>query len=110
MAAEKEFTMRDLTKSMLSYSWAMSLFGVQQTINLLTPPWRNGEHHPAAEAFDRVTEAAEEQFGETLKAAFRAGDDWQRAMIDATVGVLTLQSFDASKVMRATTSMVQQSA
>src|SRR5262249_15534469 len=66
--------------------------------------------HPAAEAFDRVTDAAQKQFGEALKATFRTGDDFQRALVDATLGLLTLQSFDPSKLMRATTNMVQQSA
>ena len=28
---------RDLTKSMLSFSWAMSLFGIEQLANTLIP-------------------------------------------------------------------------
>ena len=29
--------MRELTKSVMSYTWAMSLFGVQQMVNALRP-------------------------------------------------------------------------
>lgn len=59
--------MRDITQSMLRFSWAMSLFGVQQMANLLTPS-------RAAKAFEDVTQAAEGELGQMLKGAFRAGD------------------------------------
>jgi hypothetical protein len=68
---------RDLTKSMLSFSWAMSLFGMNQLVNSLAPEKATG-------AFNAVTRATEEQLGDMLKGAFRAGDQLQRGMVDLT--------------------------
>jgi hypothetical protein len=42
---------RDLTKSMLSFSWAMSLFGVQQVTNTLLPQKPSQPTHRATAAF-----------------------------------------------------------
>ena len=79
--------MRELTKSMTSYAWAMSLFGLQQMVNVFRPG-------KAAESFNNVTKATEDQFGDALKATFRAGDNLQKGIVDMTFGVLTLGMFD----------------
>ena len=79
--------MREFTKSMTSYTWAMSLFGLQQMINVFRP-------EKAAQSFNKVTKATEEEFGGALKATFRAGDNLQRGFVDVTFGVLTLGMFD----------------
>jgi len=95
--------MRDFTKSMLSYSWAMSLFGVQQMANLMRPS-------KATKAFDNVTDATEEQFGDIIKATFRAGDNIQRGIVDLTLGFFTGQAFNPNQWTRVTTDAVRQSA
>ena len=79
--------MREFTKSMTSYTWAMSLFGLQQMVNIFRP-------EKASQAFNNVTKATEEQFGEALKATFRAGDNLQKGFVDVTFGMLTLGMFD----------------
>lgn len=79
--------MREFTKSMTSYSWAMSMFGLQQVINVFRP-------ERATDSFNNVTKAAEEQFDNALKATFRAGDNLQKGLVDMTFGVLTLGLFD----------------
>ena len=75
--------MREFTKSMTSYTWAMSLFGLQQMVNVFRPA-------KATQAFNNVTKATEDQFGEALKATFRAGDNLQKGLVDVTFGALTL--------------------
>ena len=75
--------MREFTKSMMSYTWAMSVFGVQQMFNVFRPA-------KAAQSFDSVTKATEEELGDALKAAFHAGDNMQKGLVDVTFGVLTL--------------------
>ena len=60
--------MQELTKSMFSYTWAMSLFGAQQMLNLLSPS-------KAAKAFEGVTSATERELGQSLQSVFRAGDE-----------------------------------
>lgn len=79
--------MREFTKSMMSYTWAMSLFGVQQMVNVFRPS-------KAVESFDKVTEATEEEFGDAVKAAFRAGDNLQQGMVDLTFSLFTFGRFD----------------
>ena len=44
--------MRDLTKSALTLPWAMSMFGVQQMTNLMSPPSPD-RLAVTAKAFDR---------------------------------------------------------
>src|SRR5215813_9815770 len=79
--------MREFTKSLTSYTWAMSLFGFQQMFNVFRPG-------KATESFNNVTKATEEEFGDALKATFRAGDNLQKGLVDVTCGVLTLGLFD----------------
>lgn len=75
--------MREFTKSMMSYTWAMSVFGTQQIFNVFRP-------EKAAESFDSVTKATEEELGDALKATFHAGDNMQKGLVDVTFGLLTL--------------------
>jgi hypothetical protein len=75
--------MRDLTKSIASFSWAMSLFGMQQMAQMLRP----GE---MAESLDSVTRATETQLGDALRSAFRVGDQVQKGMVDITFSLLSL--------------------
>lgn len=95
--------MRDFTKSMFSYSWAMSMFGMQQILNLTRPS-------EATKAFDAITDATEEQFGDIVKATFRAGDNMQRGMVDLTLGLFTGQAFNPNQWTRMTTDAMRQSA
>ena len=79
--------MRDFTKSMFSFSWAMSLFSVQQMANLFMMGQAPGRPRgKAAEAFDCVTRATEEQLGDALRETFKAGDKIQRGMLDMMFG------------------------
>jgi hypothetical protein len=75
--------MRELTRSMASFSWAVSLFGVEQMTNLLSP-------RRAADAFGAVTRSAEGALGPGLRSAFQTGDRLQRAMVDASFGLVGL--------------------
>jgi hypothetical protein len=92
--------MRELTKSMTSYTWAMSLFGIQQMVNVFRP-------EKATQAFNSVTKATEEQFGEALKATFRVGDNLQQGFVDVTFGILTLGMLDRGGA-RATAGVARQ--
>jgi hypothetical protein len=79
--------MRDFTKSMFSFSWVMSLFGLQQMTNMLLMGQAPGRPRgKAAEAFESVARATEEQLGDALKETFKAGDKFQRGMLDMMFG------------------------
>src|SRR5262245_2028013 len=92
---------RDLTKSVLSFSWGMSLFGVTQLMNSMTPEKATG-------AFDAVTRATEAQLSDMLKGAFKAGDQLQRNMVDMTFGMLTLDALNPSRMMKMASDVMQQ--
>jgi hypothetical protein len=80
--------MRELIKSMLSFSWGMSLFGVKQFGNLLTSADPNQPQNKATAAFDTVTHATAEQFDGVLREVFQSGDRWQRGILDMMFGSL----------------------
>jgi len=75
--------MRELTKSMASFSWALSLFGVRQVANLMRPS-------QAATAFDAVARSTEGQLGEALHSFYEVGNRLQRSMVDITFGMMGL--------------------
>lgn len=95
--------MRELTKSIFSFSWAMSLFGMQQTTNLLSPA-------KAAKAFESITEATQEQFTDVLKTTFNAGDKLQRRTVDMTLGMFTGEALNPNKWVRMASDAAKQSA
>ena len=94
--------MREFTKSLFSFSWAMSLFGVQQTTNLMSPD-------KAVKAFESVTEATQTQFGEVIKSTFGAGDKLQRGAVDVMLGPFTGEALNPSRWTRMASDMVKQS-
>lgn len=85
--------MRDLTKSINSFTWALSLFGLEQMVNVLRPT-------KAAASMDAVAEAAERQLGDVMKSTFRAGDNLQRGMVDTAFGMFGPEMMDPSRWAR----------
>ncbi len=78
--------MRDLTKSMMSFSWALSLFGLRQMACMLTPQsWRG-----AGSSFDHVARSTEGQLDPVTQSIFRAGDNLQSGMVDLMFNMLGL--------------------
>lgn len=75
--------MRDLTRSMASFSWAMSLYGLEQMTNLISP-------RRAAGAFEAVARTTEGTLGPGLRTAFQTGDRMQRAMVDLSFSLVGL--------------------
>lgn len=95
--------MREFTKSIFSFSWALSLFGIQQTANLLSPA-------KAAQAFESVTQATEGQINDSLKTTFNAGDRLQRNAVNLFFGFLSGDALNPSKMMRMTVDAARESA
>jgi len=75
--------MRDLTRSVASFSWAMSLYGLEQMANLMSP-------RRAAAAFEAVTRTTEGTLGPGLRTAFQTGDRLQRSVVDLSFGLVGL--------------------
>lgn len=100
---------RDITKSMLSFSWAMSLFGVKQLTNVLSPQSPSQATHKTASAFNAVAQVTEDQLGDMLRGAFKAGDQLQKGIVDMTLGFISLEALNPSQMMKMASDMMQQS-
>ena len=84
--------MREMTKSILRFSWALPIFGINQLTKLSVPTGCNQDS--TAQALDAVSTAAQGELGNTLKGVYDAGERLQRGLVDATFGVLLLDAFD----------------
>lgn len=101
--------MRELTKSMLGLSWAMSVFSAQQLGRLITPTQEAIE--AAIAEVDEVSRFVQSRLTESMAQQFQAGDEWQRRLVDATFTMGAplealdprplMQSFDSRAVMNA---------
>ena len=101
--------MRELAKSAVRYTWAMSLFGVQQAANVLTPASLRQPTRRANSAFFSVKQAAEVQFEDIVFAAYQVGDEVQRGLTDIFFDALTLQAFHPNYLSNLTSAVIEQS-
>lgn len=92
--------MRELAKSMMSYTWAMSMFGVQQAINLVAPVRGAGQSTKTSQAFDNVTEATTRTFDTNLMQAFETGVSLQSGLIDMMFGGCLAGGCDPTRLVR----------
>ena len=82
--------MRDFTKSLFSFTWALSLFGARQAGNLVDPrTWLKPDSEaagsgevPPQQQIGSVTDSLVEQLGEPMRQTFEAGDRVQRQIVD----------------------------
>ena len=68
---------RDLTKSTISFSWALSLLGIKQALNLFRPGQQRG-----SDALGQVTQATVDQLEDSMRNMFRSGDNLQARAVD----------------------------
>ena len=88
--------MREIAKSMLGFSWAVSLFGAQHIAKLVTPSSESSD--TTAAQFDEATRVVESFLTETVAQQFRAGDQWQRRMVDTLCDAAALQGLDPRRL------------
>ncbi len=79
--------MRELAKSFNSFSWALSLYGAQQLLNLVQRPVP-GPADASTTGLGSVAQAAEGQLGGTLRQTFESGDRLQRRAVDLAFDLL----------------------
>jgi hypothetical protein len=93
--------MREFTKAVLNFSWAMSLFSLEELANLLIQNPSTSEDKLML-AFDAVTQATVQQFGiqNVIQGVFQAGNELQRAMLDLLFGFLTLEALHPNSMLR----------
>ncbi|MEM1203388.1 MAG: hypothetical protein AAGN66_09195 [Acidobacteriota bacterium] len=88
--------LREFTKSMFRFSWAMGMLGVEQASNMLQ---RQKGVERSAESLDAVSHAATRHLSETTHNVFRAGDHLQSGVVDSMSKVATGSWSQPGKVM-----------
>jgi len=68
--------MRELTKSIISFSWAVSLLGLKEATNLFQRPAQ--AQRADSPGCEPVTQAAVAQLDPSFQGIFRTGDNFQR--------------------------------
>ena len=102
--------MRDLAKSLFRFSWAMSLFGIEQMGNVMFPS-RSGDREDRVKgALDDVAGATEGAFSERTKSVFESGDKLQGEMVDAVFDAFKDENTSPSKIMNRMADFVEDSA
>jgi len=100
--------MRAFTQSMLSFPWAMSLFGIEQLGNLLTPNLRVPQDRWTL-PFDAVTQATVEQFGvqNVIQGVFQVGDELQRDVVDRLCDFFTPAALNLNSMVQMPADMLR---
>lgn len=88
--------MRELAKSVLGFTWAVGLFGVQQVTKAMSAS--NEPSEATLHELDDVSRAVQEHLSEDYAHQFKAGDDWQRKVVDVFFDAATLKSLDPRAV------------
>ena len=101
--------MRELTKSMLSFSWALPLFGMKQMMEITLPRDASRPFGRATDSFEAVTQAARGQLGSTWDSAFRAGDQLQRGLVDLMFSFFSLDALNPNRMMQMSSDAMQRS-
>lgn len=74
---------RDFTKSALGFSWALSLLGLKQAVNLLRP-----NQHQGGDLLAPMTEVAVNQLDDSMRGIYRSGDNMQARTVDLMFAAL----------------------
>jgi len=90
--------MREVTKSMLGFSWAVSLFGFQQMSKILSPSPSQPVDATAAEV-EEVSRAVQSHLFGATAMQFRAGDQWTRKLVDVIFDAASGQSLDPRRIV-----------
>ena len=69
---------REFTKSALSFSWALSLVGLKQSVNVVSP----GSQQKGVDLLTPMTQAAVEQLDESTRGFYRSGENLQARAVD----------------------------
>lgn len=88
---------RELTKTVLTLPWALSMFGIQQAATLVSSSGTK-RLSDAGKALDAVTAAATREFDGWAKQTYQFGDTVQRTLVD--LAMMRTPEIDSSALMR----------
>ena len=88
--------MREVAKAMLGFSWAVSLFGVQQISKVLS---HSQPGDATAAEFEEVARAVQSHLFGASALRYRAGDQWTRSLVDVVFDAASGRSLDPGKIV-----------
>ena len=100
--------MRELAKSLSTFSWALSLFGAQQMFRLLRNPLAGGGE-PSTGNLEAVTRAAQGSLDGAFQRTFAAGDQVQRSALDLAFSLASPDAWEPSRLAALSSRALQQS-
>lgn len=92
--------MREVAKSMFGLTWAVSLFGFQQLSKVISTAPAQPQNVTAAEV-EEVSRAVQSHLFGAAALQFRAGDEWQRRLVDVMFDTASMRSLDPRRVVEA---------
>jgi hypothetical protein len=105
---EEEKRMRDLARSLSSFSWALSLFGAQQTFRWLRSSVAGGTP-PSMESLGSMAQAAQGSLEGVFLRTFEAGDQIQKSALDMAFSLASPDAWTASRFAALSSRALQQS-
>jgi hypothetical protein len=102
--------MRDLTKSFASFSWAMTLFGLDQLRHLVADDDSGERRVRIGRDLDAVTTAAKGRLSERNASMFDAGQTLQNDMVDLTFDIFRGEELKPRKILDRAADFVEESA
>lgn len=90
--------MREVAKSFLSFSWALSVLGLEELTNLVSEERSGDRSERISKDFDSVTDATGKRFSERAQSMFEAGDRLQREVVDLFFDALKAEEWKPDKV------------
>jgi hypothetical protein len=100
--------MKELAKSLTSLTWAMSLLGAQQALQLAARQLP-GTGQPAPSGLGPLAQAGAQQLTGAFRRTFEAGDQLQRSATDLMFGMLTLEALQPNRLATLSADLVRQS-
>jgi len=102
--------MRDLAKSFMSFSWAMTLFGLDQLRHLVADDDSGKRRQRIGGDLDAVTTAAKDRLSERNASMFDAGQNLQRDMVDLTFDIFRGEKLKPRKILDRAADIAEESA
>jgi len=102
--------MRDLSKSFMSFSWAMTLFGLDQVRHMVSEDDSGERRERITDDLDAVTNATKDRLSERNASMFDAGNSLQNDMVDLTYDIFRGEELKPRKMLDRAADLVEESA
>ncbi|MCP4898299.1 MAG: hypothetical protein GY906_15100 [bacterium] len=104
--------MRELAKSMMRFSWAMSLFGMDQLSTIVSKDDDDEKSQEAkvTSSFDEVSSATGSNFSSRAQNLYESGDKFQGEVVDVFFDFFSADSWSPREVLNRAADFAESSA